>query len=105
MEKLYYSISEAAQELGESVSCVRFWTNSFSAQLSPRRNPKGNRMYTADDIEVLRRIKYLVKGQGMTLEGAAKQLAGDSSKADKAVKVADSLRAIRAQLVEIKEAL
>ena len=105
MEKLYYSISEVAETLGETVSCVRFWTNSFSAHLSPRRNPKGNRMYTAEDIEALRRIKYLVKGQGMTLEGADKQLAKDASKADKAVKVADSLKAIRAQLVEIKEAL
>lgn len=105
MDKLYYSISEVAETLGESVSCVRFWTNSFSALLSPRRNPKGNRMYTAEDIETLRRIKYLVKGQGMTLEGAERQLAKDASKADKAVKVADSLRAIRAQLAEIKEAL
>ena len=46
-----------------------------------------------------------MKKQGLTLEGAQKQLEQDGSKADKAVKVADSLKAIRAQLVEIRETL
>ncbi|MBP5488857.1 MAG: MerR family transcriptional regulator [Bacteroidales bacterium] len=105
MDKLYYSISEVAQALGESISCIRFWTNSFPKQLHPSRTAKGNRQYTADDIEALRRIQYLVKKQGLTLEGAQKQLAEDGSKADKAVRVADSLKAIREQLVAIKETL
>ena len=70
MEKLYYSIGEVAQALEESVSCIRFWTNSFPKQIHPRRTAKGNRQYSEEDIEALRRIKYLIKGQGMTLEGA-----------------------------------
>ena len=45
MEKLYYSISEAAGAIGESVSLVRFWTNSFPNLIKPRRNAKGNRQY------------------------------------------------------------
>ncbi|MBR6457453.1 MAG: MerR family transcriptional regulator [Bacteroidales bacterium] len=105
MDKLYYSIGEVAEALGESVSCIRFWTNSFSRQLHPRRTAKGNRQYSAEDVEELRKIQYLVKKQGLTLDGAQKQLDEDGSKADKAVKVADSLKAIRAQLVEIKETL
>ncbi|MBO4605487.1 MAG: MerR family transcriptional regulator [Bacteroidales bacterium] len=105
MDKLFYSISEVAEALGESISCIRFWTNSFPKQLHPRRTAKGNRQYTAEDIEALRRIQYLVKNQGLTLEGAEKQLSEDGSKADKAVKVADSLKAIRDQLVEIRETL
>lgn len=105
MEKIYYSISEAAEALGESVSCIRFWTNSFPDQLNPRRTAKGNRQYTADDLDALRRIQYLVKGKGLTLDGARKQLSEDSSKADRGVRVAESLKAIRAQLVEIKESL
>ena len=105
MDKLYYSIGEVSEALGESVSCIRFWTNSFPKQLNPRRTAKGNRQYSAEDIEALRKIQYLVKKQGLTLEGAQKQLSEDSSKADKAVKVADSLKAIREQLVAIKESL
>lgn len=105
MDKLYYSIGEVSEALGESVSCIRFWTNSFQKQLHPRRTAKGNRQYSAEDIEELRKIQYLVKKQGLTLEGAQKQLEADGSKADKAVKVADSLKAIREQLVAIKESL
>lgn len=105
MEKLYYSIGEVAQALEESVSCIRFWTNSFPKQIHPRRTAKGNRQYSEEDIEALRKIKYLIKGQGMTLEGAEKQLSENGAKADKAVKVADTLKAIRKQLVEIRETL
>lgn len=105
MDKLYYSIGEVSETLGESVSCIRFWTNSFPKQLHPRRTAKGNRLYSAEDIEELRKIQYLVKKQGLTLEGAEKELSEGGAKADKAVKVADSLKAIREQLVAIKETL
>ena len=105
MDKLYYSIGEVAGALGESVSCIRFWTNSFQKYLHPRRTAKGNRQYSAEDIEALRKIQYLVKKEGLTLEGAEKQMSEGGSKADKAVKVADSLKAIREQLVQIRETL
>ena len=56
MEKLYYTIGEAAEMLGENVSLVRYWSDNFSRFLKPHRNAKGNRMYTADDLEVLKQI-------------------------------------------------
>lgn len=105
MEKLFYSISEAASILGESVSLVRFWTNSFPRLLQPRRTAKGNRQYTAQDIETLRQIHYLVKVKGMTLEGAAAQMEADKGSVEKRVKALDSLRRIREQLTEIKASL
>ncbi|MBQ9476209.1 MAG: MerR family transcriptional regulator [Bacteroidales bacterium] len=105
MTKLYYSIGEVAAELGESISLVRFWTNSFPRLLKPQRTAKGNRQYTREDIETLKQVHFLVKEKGLTLEGAARQLAADRSKVDKSVKALDSLKAIRAQLVEIKQAL
>ena len=105
MEKLFYSISEAAAAIGESVSLVRFWSNSFPKYIKPRRNAKGNRQFTADDIEVLKQIHYLVKEKGLTLEGAEKQLGADRSKVDKSVKALDSLKEIRAQLMEIKNSI
>ena len=77
MEKIYYTIGETAEILGESTSLVRFWTNSFEKFLNPRRNAKGNRIYTADEIDTLKQIHLLVKEQGMTLEGAARRLAED----------------------------
>ena len=105
MEKLFYSISEVAQMLGESVSLVRFWSNSFPRQINPKRNAKGNRLYTAADIEVLKQVHFLVKDKGMTLEGAERMLGAQNSKVDRSVKALESLKEIRAQLVEIKNNL
>jgi len=105
MEKLYYTISEVAKELGESVSLVRFWSNSFPRYIKPVRNAKGNRLFKREDIDTLKQIHYLVKEKGYTLEGADKLLAADRSTVDRSVRVLDSLKAIRAQLREVREAL
>lgn len=105
MEKLFYSISEVAGMLGESVSLVRFWSNSFPRHIKPRRNAKGNRMYTEDDIAALKQIHLLVKEKGLTLDGAEKIMSGQKSGLDRSVKALDSLKEIRAQLVEIKNSL
>lgn len=105
MEKLFYTIGEVSEILGESISLVRFWTNSFPRLVKPQRNAKGNRLYTAADIEALKQIHFLVKEKGMTLEGAARQLKAEKSPVDRSVKALDSLKAIRVQLVEIKKSL
>lgn len=105
MEKLYYSISEVSEILGESISLVRFWSNSFTRFIKPRRNGKGNRMYSVADIETLKQIHYLVKEKGLTLDGAAQQLTVEKSSVEGRVKVLDSLKAMRAQLVQIKDSL
>lgn len=103
MEKLYYSIGEVARILGEAPSLVRFWSNTFSRFIKPVRNAKGNRQYKADDLETLKQIHFLVKEKGLTLEGAEKQLTEGRRTVDSSVKALDCLKAIRAQLVEIKE--
>ena len=105
MEKLYYSLSEVAQILGESTSLVRYWSNSFPKYVKPVRNAKGNRQYKQEDIEMLKQIHYLVKEKGLTLDGAGRQMAGEKSTVDKRVRAIDSLKAIRAQLVEVKKTL
>ena len=105
MKKLYYSISEVAEILQESPSLVRFWSNSFPRFIKPDRNAKGNRMYTEADIETLKQIHFLVKEKGLTLEGAAKELASSRSSVDKTVKAIDSLKAIREKLLQVKSAL
>ena len=105
MEKLYYTIGEVAEILGESTSLVRFWTNSFPKYLKPNRNAKGNRLYTKDDIDVLKQLHLLIKDKGMTLEGASKRLSSDRKAVDDRVKALDSLKEIKKQLEEIRSSL
>lgn len=105
MEKMYYSIGEVAEILGENTSLVRFWSNSFPAFIKPERNAKGNRKFTPEDLETLKQIHLLVKGNGMTLEGAAKKLRESRRTVDSKTKAIDSLKEIRKQLMEVKKAL
>ena len=105
MDKLYYTIGEVSELLGETTSLVRFWSNSFPKYIKPKRNAKGNRLYTEEDLDCLKQIHLLVKEQGLTLEGAAKKLSADRKKVEGRVKVLDSLKEIRAQLVEVRKSL
>ena len=103
MEKLFYSIGEVAGILGESVSLVRFWSNSFPRLIKPQRNAKGNRQFTAADVETFKQIHHLVKDKALTLAGAAQPLAADSRGVDRNVTASASRPELRAQLVEIKK--
>ena len=84
---------------------MRFWSNSFPKYIKPKRNAKGNRLFTAEDLECLKQIHLLVKEQGLTLEGAAKKMAAERKKIDGRVKALDSLKEIRKQLVDVKKSL
>ena len=105
MERLYYSIGEAAQVIGESTSLVRYWTNEFDRHFNVKRSSRGDRKYTAEDIDTLKQIHYLVNVKGMTLEGVDKALKDSKRAVDKDVKVLESLKKIREQLTEVKKAL
>ena len=103
MDKIYYTIGEVAELLGENISLVRFWSQKFSRFIKPVRNKKGNRLFTASDMECYRLIYHLVKEQGMTLEGAAKRMSDNKSGEDRSLEVVASLNRIREDLLEIKE--
>lgn len=105
MKKLYYSISEVAEILEESVSTVRFWSNTFAKSLSPKRNGKGNRLYVEKELETLRRIRHLTRVEGLSLEAVARKLSDTSTEDDKMLKIRESLLQIRARLVQIRETL
>lgn len=105
MEKLYYSIGEVAVILGENTSLVRFWANKFPKFIKPGRNGKGNRMFTAADVECLKNIHFLVKVKGMTLDGAARHMAAGSGDMAMKVKVLEKLKAVREQLEEVRRSL
>ena len=71
--RMYWTIGEVADELGVNTSLLRYWEKEFGT-LRPKRTNKGDRLYTKDDIGQLRRIQYLVKEKGFTLQGAKSAL-------------------------------
>lgn len=105
MEKLYYSIGEVAGILGENVSLVRFWSDSFPKLFRPVRNAKGNRLYTRDDVETFRQIHLLVRECGMTLEGAYRKMLSEKGKVAKAERLVRMMKSLRSDLEDVRTAI
>ena len=103
MEKLYYSIGEVAAMLDVAPSVLRFWESEFDC-IKPVKNKRGTRSYTAHDIELLRRIHYLTRECGYTLEGAREQMRTRPVD-DPKMELVNNLTAVRQFLVELKEQL
>ena len=105
VKKLYYSIGEVAEILGENPSLVRFWSDRFSRFVKPERNKKGNRKYTEEDVKTLKTIYHLVKERGMTLDGAEARLKNQTEGADKRAEVVEKLMGIKENLLQIQREL
>lgn len=104
VEKLYYSIGEAAELLNIPISTVRFWENEFKI-LKPMKNKKGNRMFTPGDIKNLKIIYHLLKEEGMTLEGVKKKLSGNWEETDYKYEINESLQKIKSLLLDLRDGI
>ncbi|MBK6339519.1 MAG: MerR family transcriptional regulator [Bacteroidetes bacterium] len=105
IEKLYYSISEIADMFSVSQSLIRYWESEFEV-LNPRKNGKGNRMFTQKDIGHFRKIYDLVKEKGFTLEGARKKLKdGDEPENLELGEIVKKLKEIKTFLTQLDELL
>ena len=73
LNKKFYKISEVAELLDIPATTLRFWEDRFTV-ISPRRNAKGIRFYTPEDIDKISMIHYLVKQRGLKLDAAQEQI-------------------------------
>jgi DNA-binding transcriptional MerR regulator len=104
IEKIYYSIGEVAEQFNVAPSLIRFWESEFEL-IQPKKNRKGNRQFTKEDIENVRTIYHLVKQKGFTLQGAKEMLRNDTQAVKDKMEIYDSLKKIRQFLVEVREKL
>ena len=102
--KLYYSIGEVARMFDVNSSLIRFWEKEFDI-IQPKKNKKGNRLFTQDDVDNFYIIYHLVKERGFTLEGAKKKLKENKSDTINNIEIIKSLNKVRDFLVEIKKEL
>ncbi len=102
--KLFYSIGEVAQMFDVNSSLIRYWEKEFSI-IKPKKNRKGNRLFTPKDIENFHLIYNLVKVRGMTLQGAKKKLKENRLETEHNFEIVKTLENIKLMLVQIKEEL
>ena len=103
-DKRYYSIGEIAKAFNVNASLIRFWDGEFDI-LKPKKNAKGNRMFTPEDVKNLQLIFHLVKERGFTLEGAKIHLKEGQKKTLDKFEIIRKLESIKTQLNDIKNEL
>jgi len=103
-EKRYYSIGELAKAFNVNASLIRFWDKEFDI-LKPKKNAKGNRMFTPEDVKNLQLIYHLVKERGFTLDGARVHLKEGQKKTLDKFEIISKLEAIKTNLINLKNEL
>ena len=102
-EKLYYSLRETEKETGIPASTLRYWEKQF-AQLSPRKDGHGNRYYTREDQDLIKRIKYIRDELKITrIEAIRKELTANDKHSDERQSALDILLRVREELTEIRK--
>jgi DNA-binding transcriptional MerR regulator len=104
IEKLYYSIGEVADLFNVAPSLIRFWESEFEI-IKPKKNRKGNRQFTREDIDNVRTIFHLVKEKGFTLQGAKEMLRNDTQAVRDQMEMIESLKRVRGFLAEMRDKL
>lgn len=99
--KLYYSIGEVAKAFDVNTSLIRFWDKEFDI-LKPKKNAKGNRKFSPEDIKNLSLIYHLVKERGFTLEGAKTHLKENQKKTLDKFEIISKLESIKNELKKFK---
>lgn len=102
IEKKYHSIGEVAQMFKVAASLIRYWEGEFDI-IRPKKDKKGNRRYTIDDIQKIRYIYHLVKEKGYTLDGAREVIAQGKEKGFDKVAAVQKLQEIKDFLINIRD--
>ena len=100
VEKLYYSIGEVAKMFNVNTSLIRFWEKEFDI-IKPKKNKKGNRLFTQKDIDNFHIIYHLVKENGMTLKGAKKKMKENKEDTEHNFEIIRSLEQIKEMLTDL----
>jgi len=103
-EKRYYKIGEVAKAFNVNTSHIRFWEKEFDI-LKPKKNKKGNRLFTQVDIKNLQIIYHLVKEKGFTLEGAKAKMKEKPKVIKDNFEIITRLENIKSELIKIKNNL
>lgn len=97
-------MGEIATAFGVNQSLIRFWDKEFDI-LKPKKNAKGNRLFTPEDVKNLQLIYHLVKERGFTLEGAKVHLKEGQQKTLDKFEIIRKLESVKTQLLQIKNEL
>ena len=101
-ERIWFRIGEVSRMFGVNQSLIRYYEKEFDI-LKPRKNSKGTRNFTKEDIENLKLILYYINEKGYTIEGAKAKINGNKKDSFNNMEVVQSLLKVKEFLLKIKE--
>lgn len=104
ISKMYYTMGEVSKLFDVNPSLLRFYEKEFDV-LQPKKNKKGNRYFTPEDIENLRIILHLTRDKGYTLNGAKEHLKNNMADSKDSHRVINSLENLKKFLLEVRDQL
>jgi DNA-binding transcriptional MerR regulator len=102
--RIYYTIGEVAKMFDVNTSLIRFWEKEFDI-IQPKKNKKGNRLFTQKDVDNFHLIFNLVKERGYTLKGAKEKLRKNPEDTHREYEIIKSLNKIEKFLIGVKKEL
>ncbi|WAC40253.1 MerR family transcriptional regulator [Pedobacter sp. SL55] len=102
INKMYYTMGEVTEMFDVNASQIRFYEKEFEI-LKPKKNKKGNRLFTPEDIENLKIIFHLVDDKGFTLKGAKEHMKSNSGEVKENQKIIDSLERLKDFLLKLND--
>ncbi|MES2428179.1 MAG: MerR family transcriptional regulator [Bacteroidota bacterium] len=104
INKMYYTMGEVSAMFDVNASMIRFYEKEFDV-LQPKKNKKGNRLFTPEDIENLKIIFHLIRDKGYTLQGAKDHLKTNMDDSKDSQRVIHSLENLKKFLLEVRDQL
>ncbi|WP_442591650.1 MerR family transcriptional regulator [Pedobacter sp. AW31-3R] len=102
INKMYYTMGEVTEMFNVNASQIRFYEKEFDI-IQPKKNKKGNRLFTPEDIENLKIIFHLVDDKGFTLKGAKEHLKNNSGDVKENQKIIASLEKLKDFLLKLND--
>ncbi len=102
IKKLYYTIGEVAEIFDVNTSLIRFWEKEFEI-IKPKKNKKGNRLFTEKDVDNFFIIYHLVKERGFTLQGAKDKLKENPDDTINQIEIVKSLENVKSFLLDLRK--
>ncbi len=102
IKKLYYTIGEVAEIFDVNTSLIRFWEKEFDI-IKPKKNKKGNRLFTEKDVDNFFIIYHLVKERGFTLQGAKDKLKENPDDTINQIEIVKSLENVKSFLLDLRK--
>lgn len=104
ISKMYYSMGEVSAMFGVKQSLLRFYENEFKI-LQPKKNKKGNRYFTPEDLENFKIIFHLINDKGYTIQGAKDHMKNNMGDTRDNQRVINSLESMKKFLLEVRDQL